>query len=226
MGSSYVVVTGASRGIGLELTKHGLVTGAQVLAVARNPDRSRELSALRKEHGDRLSLLAVELSEPGAPAEILTAVTKWPRVDVLLNNAGILREEVTSDAFLESFHVNSVVPFLVTQALLPKLRASASPTAAHVTSLMGSIADNSSGGYYAYRASKAALNMINKSLSIDQPWLKSVVLHPGWVLTDMGGPSAPVSPSDSADGLWRVIGNLKPSDSGAFFDFRGRRLPW
>jgi NAD(P)-dependent dehydrogenase (short-subunit alcohol dehydrogenase family) len=222
----HVVITGTSRGIGLELTRLALAGQNTVLAVAREPEKSKELKALRAEHGDRLQILAVELTDPEAPAKIHSAVKHWPAVDLLINNAGIMREKIATKDFLDSFHVNAVVPFQVTQTLLPQLRKSRSPKAVHITSQMGSIDDNSSGGYYAYRASKAALNMINKSLSIDNEWLNSTVMHPGWVKTDMGGSAAPTAPSESAAGLWRVISGLKTEDSGAFFDFRGKRLAW
>src|SRR5262249_2933625 len=122
--------------------------------------------------------------------------------------------------------VNSVVPFEMTQALLPYLKKSKQPKVIHITSLMGSIEDNSSGGYYAYRASKAALNMINKSLTRDHSWLTSVVMHPGWVQTDMGGPQAPTSTRDSAQGIWQVINGLGSEKSGHFYDFKGKELPW
>lgn len=96
----------------------------------------------------------------------------------------------------------------------------------NITSKMGSIADNASGGYYAYRASKTALNMINKSLSVDQPWLTSVVVHPGWVQTDMGGAQAPLPVTESAKGIWALALELRPEDSGRFLDYRGTEIPW
>jgi NAD(P)-dependent dehydrogenase (short-subunit alcohol dehydrogenase family) len=127
---------------------------------------------------------------------------------------------------MASFAVNSVAPFEVTQALLPLLRKSSRPRVAHITSRMGSIADNGSGGYYAYRASKTALNMINMSLARDHAWLTTVVVHPGWVRTQMGGAEAPVEPQSSASGIWRLIEGLGRTDSGRFFDYTGNELPW
>lgn len=221
-----IVITGTNRGIGLELTRQALAKGHTVLAVARKPDESAGLQELRAQHADRLQTLAVDLKHPEAPAKIQSAVKAWPAVDILVNNAGIMRSKTTVEDFLESFHVNSVVPYLVTEALLPQLKKSRSPKAVHMTSLMGSIDDNGSGGYYAYRSSKTALNMINKSLSIDHDWLNTIVMHPGWVQTDMGGSGAPTPPSESAAGIWKVVENLRTEDSGSFFDFRGKRLPW
>ncbi|MBX3020031.1 MAG: SDR family oxidoreductase [Bdellovibrionales bacterium] len=222
----HIVITGTSRGIGLELTRQALDKKHTVLAVARQPEESKGLKELKAEHGERLQLLAVELTHPEAPAKIQAAVRTWPQVDLLVNNAGILEQSTSTETFLKSFHINSVVPFQVTTALLPALRKSRQAKAVHVTSMMGSIEDNGSGGYYAYRSSKAALNMINKSLAIDNEWLNTIVIHPGWVQTDMGGKGATTPASESAAGIWKVIEGLTTEDSGAFFDFRGKRLPW
>lgn len=91
---------------------------------------------------------------------------------------------------------------------------------------MGSIASNTSGSHYAYRASKAALNMISRSLSLDHDWLTSVVVHPGWAQTDMGGPQATVPVADSARGIWRLATGARRQDSGRFFDYQGTELTW
>jgi NAD(P)-dependent dehydrogenase (short-subunit alcohol dehydrogenase family) len=221
-----VVVTGASRGIGLELVREALTKGDQVLAVARQPKESTGLSALKKQFGNKLSVCAVDVGSPEAADKIAASVSDWPTVDVLFNNAGIFRKDTRLDDFNESFRVNSVAPFLITKALLPKLRKSQAPRVVQITSLMGSIDDNSSGGSYAYRASKSALNMLNKCLAVENEWLTTVVMHPGWVKTDMGGGGAPVEIPESAGGLWKVARGLKDSDSGGFFDFRGKKLPW
>ncbi len=127
---------------------------------------------------------------------------------------------------MDSFAVNTVAPFEITQALLPWLRKSTQPRVIHVTSKMGSIAENTSGSYYAYRSSKAALNMISRSLALDHDWLTSVVVHPGWAQTDMGGPQATVSVTDSARGIWRLANGAKRQDSGRFFDYLGKELTW
>lgn len=214
-----VVITGTSRGIGHELTHQALKKGHRVLAVARDPRRCQDL-------GGQIETLALDLTEETAAEKIARAVEGWGSVDVLINNAGIYRAETGTQRFLESFHVNTVVPFQVTTALLPHLKKAKAAKVTHITSLMGSIADNTSGGFYPYRASKAALNMVNKSLSIDQPWLTTIVMHPGWVQTDMGGSQAPTTVAESAAGIWSVIEKVRPEDSGAFFDFRGERKPW
>lgn len=222
-----ILITGTSRGIGLELLKLSLAQGHTVFAVGRNLESNSDLKSLKGIHSEKLQLISTDLGNPEAPAQILDHVQKkTSSLDLLINNAGIMRKGETEADFLESFKINSVVPFLVTKALVPLLKQSKHPKAVHVTSLMGSIADNSSGSYYAYRSSKTALNMINKSLAIDNPWLSTIVIHPGWVKTDMGGPQAPTEAKESAEGIWKVTQELKPSDTAGYFDFRGKKLPW
>lgn len=221
-----VVITGTSRGIGLELARMALDAGHRLLAVARAPEKSEGLTALARQHGGRMTLLAADLREAGAGAAIASASSAWDAVDVLVNNAGILRETAAREDFMESFAVNCVAPYEVTQALLPLLRRSADPKVVHITSKMGSIAENSAGGHYAYRASKTALNMVNRSLSRDHGWLTTLVVHPGWVKTDMGGSGAPVATPDSAAGIWGLTGSAQRAMSGRFFDYQGNELPW
>lgn len=221
-----IVVTGASRGIGLELTRLALGQGNKVLAVARKPTESDGLKALKKEFGSDLSSVAADLSDLSASDLVATELKNWGHVDVLINNAGILRQGIAMEDFLESYKVNSVAPFLMVKALAPWLKKSPNAKAASITSLMGSISDNKSGSYYAYRSSKSALNMLNKSLSIDFDWLTALVIHPGWVKTEMGGAGAPVDPIDSAKGIWKVIDRSGPTESGRFFNYTGKELPW
>lgn len=212
-----VIITGTSRGIGLELTTQSLGQGHNVLAIAREPENSPELKELDEREED-LTVLKLDLKEKNFAEIVLTTIQDWNSVDVLINNAGIMSED-----FLESFQVNSVVPFLLTRALFPYLKKSRSPKAVHISSQMGSLQDVS-GGYYAYRSSKAALNMLTKCMAADEPWLTTVVMHPGWVRTRMGGESAPVTPKKSAEGLWKVIHELTLKDSGKFFDYQGHEL--
>ncbi len=219
-----ILITGTSRGIGLELTRQALQRGDSVLAVARKPESSQGLTELKKQFGEKLQLLAVDVTEDNAPQKISEFVGK--DLDVLINNAGILLEGVASKDFMESFRVNSVAPFLLTQALLPALKNAGAPKVVQITSKMGSIDDNAGGGYYAYRSSKTALNMINKSLSVDNPWLTTIVIHPGWVQTDMGGSAAPTPPERSDQGIWQITLNLKPEHSGTFLEFTGKEIAW
>lgn len=221
-----VVITGASRGIGLELTKQALERGDRVMAIARTAEESPPLKSLKAKFKNQLEMKNLDLAHSHAPGQIADALAPWPHIDTLLNNAGIYRRGVTEEDFIESFRVNSIAPFLVTRALFKKLKASSSPKAIQTSSLMGSIGDNTSGRSYAYRASKAALNMITKNLAEEEKWLIAVVVHPGWVKTDMGGDEAPILPETSAEGLWHIIQNLTAKDTGGFYDFEGSRLPW
>jgi NAD(P)-dependent dehydrogenase (short-subunit alcohol dehydrogenase family) len=221
-----IVITGTSRGIGLELAAQALKKGHRVLAVARKPDESAELKALKTQYSSELELAAVDVTQAEASERIAHAAAAWPCVDVLINNAGVYRQGDSREDLLASFETNTIAPFLITRALFPQLRKSSQPKAIQITSLMGSIGDNGSGGAYAYRASKAALNMLTKCIAVDEPWLIAAVVHPGWVQTRMGGSGAPTPVQESASGIWRVIEGLAKQDSGAFVDYEGERLPW
>lgn len=222
-----VVVTGASKGIGLELCHQALNQGSTVCAVARTASTSEGLQRLSKDFKDKLILVDLDVTNANAGEKISAAIKGWSSLDVLINNAGILDTAVTEQALLNSFRVNSIAPLLLTQALLPKLKQSSKPMVTQITSRMGSIDDTSSGGHYGYRASKAALNMFNKCIAVENPWLTAIVVHPGWVQTDMGGRGATVKPADSARGIWNVIENAKTNrSSGEFFDYQGKSIPW
>ncbi len=221
-----VVITGTSRGIGLEMVHLALMAGHEVMALARQPEKSPGLLKLKNEFKSKLTLVTADLYDENAAATLVAMVKDWGAVDVLVNNAGIMKTGESRSDFQESFLVNSIVPFEITRALMPYLSKSKSPKVIQITSMMGSIADNSSGGYYAYRSSKTALNMITASLVKDHPKVAFAVLHPGWVKTDMGGAQAPTSVSESAQGLWRVIEALTLAKSGHFLDFKGKELPW
>lgn len=221
-----VVITGASRGIGLELSRQALEKGHQVLAFARQATGNKELQALANQYKNQLKLADVDLQDSKAPEKILQAATPWGHVDCLFNNAGVLLDGEDSETFLKVFQINTVMPFLLTKTLLPLLQKSKNPKVIQTTSRMGSIEDNSSGGHYSYRSSKAALNMINKSLAVDHNWLTTIVMHPGWVQTEMGGEKAPVQAKDSAAGIWNVVDKITLKDTGKFYDFRSEILPW
>jgi len=220
-----VIITGASRGIGLELARIALRQGHELLAVTRSSPTT-ELQALLDAHRPQLRLLEADLRAPAAAESIGAATKDWLSLDLLFNNAGILRDGVTREDFTDSFLVNAVAPFEVTRSLLPRLKLSTNPRVISLTSKMGSLADNTSGGHYAYRASKTALNMINRSLALDHGWLSSIVVHPGWVRTRMGGNEAPVDPAESASGIWRLAQGLTRDQSGRFYDYLGRELSW
>ena len=224
--SMTVLVTGANRGIGLELVRQMRARGHQVIGTARKPEQAMEL----KETGARLVQLDVTDSNSiRAMAEQL----KGQRIDLLINNAGMLGHNAQSfaetdfDQVIATFDVNSLGPMRVTQALLPNILAGSGKTVIQISSTMGSIANNS-GGYYGYRASKAALNMLNSSLALElaDRGITSVVIHPGWVQTRLGGENAAITVEDSVTGMMQVIAKLGPEDSGRFLDYQGEELPW
>ena len=221
-----VLITGANRGIGLAITREMSQRGDRIVATARNPDAAKKLYSLD---------VRVEILDVTSAAQVagLAATLGSSSVDVLINNAGIRGRcgplgELDFDKVLRVFDTNAIGALRVTEALLPHLRRSNIRKVMHLTSLMGSISDNTSGSSYAYRASKTALNMFNRSLSVDlaEEGFTCAVLHPGWVQTDMGGLVAPIPVHESAVGLVRLIDTLGQNDSGGFFDFTGKELPW
>ncbi|MEN9836232.1 MAG: hypothetical protein RL011_2425 [Pseudomonadota bacterium] len=226
-----VLITGANRGIGLGLVSKFLAHGHEVIATARNPDGARELWEFEHTYPGRCRIVELDVTDNASIAKLATSL-KGHAIDTLINNAGYLSSPAGGFADLresdvaKSFNINSLGPIKVTQALLPNLQAAAAPMLVVISSKMGSLADNSSGGYYAYRMSKSALNMFVRSFAVDFPDITAVTLHPGWVKTDMGGEMAPTTVEESATGLFRVITSLKPVDSGRFIDFRGDEVAW
>jgi NAD(P)-dependent dehydrogenase (short-subunit alcohol dehydrogenase family) len=227
--SLIAVVTGTSRGIGLEMVSQLLSSGNKVYACARNPEKSKDLMDLKKKHSDSLMIAQVDVNSD----EQVDAFAKTLKggIDLLINNAGVYGEnssfeKLSLETVETTFTNNAVAPMRVTRALLPALQKSKHATVLHVTSLMGSIQDNESGGSYGYRMSKVALNMFNKSFSCDYPGITSVVVHPGWVKTDMGGSNAPVEVADSAKGILKIALSAKSEMNGKFYDFEGDELPW
>ena len=154
-------------------------------------------------------------------------------VDVLLNNAGVMGamtslEDLDTDDALKTYSINALGPLRVTGALLPQLRQGKGKKVLHVTSGMGSIGDNTSGGAYGYRMSKAALNMGSRSMAADlkSDGIRVAVINPGWVKTDMGGSGAPIDVTTSATGILAQLDALSSETSGELLDYAGKRWPW
>ena len=220
------LVTGANRGIGLELCRQLTAARARVIATVRSPERAQDLATLP------VSIEALDVTDPEsvhALAERLEEAT----IDVLINNAGMGGtgggiQDLDFTHMGETFAVNSFGPLRVTQALLPHLMRGQRRTVVHISSNMGSLTNNMEGGCYAYRASKSALNMLNRCLALELAGRGFIctVLHPGWVQTDMGGDGTPVAVEESVRGLLRVIAQLSPAANGGFLDFEGNVLPW
>lgn len=227
-----VLITGSNRGIGLGLTGYFLKKGDTVIATARDPQRADKLETWRKQFPQTLKVVTLDVSDTTSIENLPAALKGISQIDILINNAGVYLdddqsfEELSFEMVERTWETNTLGPMRITRALLPLLKKATAPKVVGITSQMGSIADNHSGGYYAYRISKAALNMFHKSLALDFPAFQCVVLHPGWVQTDMGGAHAAVTVEDSVAGLARVIEGLQPSDTGRFLNFRGNEVPW
>ncbi|HKE14831.1 MAG TPA: SDR family oxidoreductase [Kofleriaceae bacterium] len=220
------LVTGANRGIGLELCRQLAARGDEVIATAREPDGADELRGL----GVRVEPL--ELRDQDS-ADRLARALEGAALDVLVNNAGRGGAgpgigELDWEIIADHFAVNAIGPMRVAQALLPALRRGRARKIAHLSSDLASIGGNLSGGYYGYRSSKAALNMMNRSLAheLRPEGFICLALHPGWLQTDMGGPRAPVPVADGVARVLRVIDSAGPGDSGKFVSYSGAELPW
>ena len=220
-----VLITGANRGIGLEFARQYAADGWDVIGTARRPDSAAELNALD------VRVMQLDVTDQES-VDRLAAELADDTIDLLINNAGILaRMNSLASLDIETFNrtlaVNTVGPIRVTQALLPQLQGSEGKTVVHITSGLGSISANTGGGFYGYRESKAALNMFNRSLAAELgDSFTCVVLHPGWVQTDMGGSGAPLQPEDSVAGMRSVIAGLTRADSGTFRNHAGEVLAW
>lgn len=227
------VVTGANRGIGLELVRQLLARGDHVDACARDPD-APELLALPR---TRLRRFAVDVTDPASVAAFAESLGD-DAVDTLFNVAGVyggnqqslggLARDLALPEVEKTYDVNAAGALRMVLALLPRVQQGGVKKLVHITSGMASIAENASGGFYAYRMSKAALNMMSRSLAADlrAHGIVSVVIDPGWVQTDMGGANAPTPVADSVAGILREVERASILDSGDFLSWRGGRLPW
>jgi len=215
-------ITGANRGIGLEFARQLHAQGYTVIGTARQPDLADELQ-------DVANVEACDVADDASVAAMAERLGDQP-IDLLINNAGILEydrlEKTTPDSLLRQFQVNAVGPFRVTKALAGNLKAAPSAKIAMVTSRMGSIADNTSGGAYGYRASKAALNIIAVSFAQDLAPIPVAILHPGMVQTGMTGGRGDVTAQEAASKLLGLIDKLDASNSGTFWHRDGHELPW
>ena len=222
---AHCLVTGANRGIGLALCTLLAGRGEQVIAACRDSSKALDALGVRVETG-------VEVGDPDSVQRLAEALAGQP-LDWLINNAGVLRRdtlgglhgEALDDLYLQ-FRVNSVGPLLVTQALLGNLQPGAK--IGIVTSRMGSVGDNTSGSYYGYRMSKAAVNAAGKSLAMDlkERGIAVALLHPGYVRTEMVGGGGDVEPEQAAAGLIARLDELTLDTTGGFWHANGEALPW
>jgi NAD(P)-dependent dehydrogenase (short-subunit alcohol dehydrogenase family) len=222
------VITGTNRGIGLELVRQLLGRGDSVEAGVRDLDRAHDVHALGELAEGRLRVLQCDVGDDASVRAFADAIGPVP-VDVLVNSAGVMGkmqslEELDLADVHRTFDIDALGALRVTRALLPALQRSATPRVVSITSGMGSISDNTSGGAYGYRMAKAALNMANKSMSVDLRArdVVCVVVNPGWVQTDMGGHGAPTPVEDSVAKMIALADALTIADTGKFLDWTGR----
>lgn len=217
-----VLITGANRGIGLELARHYVGNGWQVIGVCRQS--SPDLEAVAKQ-----VVQGIDVTEEESIETLVSAIA-GESIDLLINNAGLLQDEqlgsIDFDSIRSQMEINAYAPLRVTEALLPNMNTGGK--VALITSRMGSIADNDSGGRYGYRASKAALNAFGKSLAVDlKPKSIAVaLLHPGYVKTRMVNFGGHITPEEAAEGLAARIDGLTLENTGSFWHSNGDALPW
>jgi NAD(P)-dependent dehydrogenase (short-subunit alcohol dehydrogenase family) len=228
-----VLITGANRGLGLEFCKQYAEDGWQVIACCRNPRRASELAALAGQHRD-MQLHALDVTDFAQIDRLAAELQECP-VDVLINNAGVYGDsprhgfgELDYAVWSRTLLVNAQAPVKMAEAFLPHLASGEKKLLVAITSLMGSIADNTSGGSIIYRSSKAALNAAMKSVAIDirERGVGVLLLHPGWAKTDMGGPDALLEASASVAAMRNTIAAFALEQTGTFLKFDGTQLPW
>lgn len=229
-----VLITGANRGIGLEFARQYAADGWQVVACCRQPQQAEALNRLADQYQDRFSIHRLDVRELTEIDQLSHKLQDLP-IDILINNAGVYPHaqngefgRISYDDWMEAFRVNTFAPLKMVEALVEQIACSQLKIVATITSKMGSIVDNQRGGSYIYRSSKAAVNMVVKSLAVDlQPrGIIAVLLHPGWVQTDMGGRDALISTKQSVTGMKSILDRVTHSDTGKFIAYDGQHIPW
>lgn len=228
-----VLITGANRGLGLEFCRQYAADGWKVVACCRHPEQSPDLDKL----ADQYSSIQVEALDVADFSQIAALSEKLSdyEIDVLINNAGVYGDlqsgglgQLDYQAWTHSFVVNTQAPIKMAEMFLPQIKKSNKKLIVNISSLMGSIADNTGGGSILYRSSKAALNAAMKSLAIDlkDQAVGVLIFHPGWVKTDMGGPNALINAEQSVSGMRNLIDNFVLNQSGSFVKYDGTAMPW
>ena len=236
-----VLVTGASRGLGLEFARQYAADGWRVHAAARRPLEALELQRLAAASGGRLAVHALEVCDHAQVDALARSLAGSP-IDVLINCAGIMGRETFAtggmamqrfgstdfEEWIDTLRTNLLAPMKIAEAFVEHVAASEQKKIVTLTSILGSMARNQIGGLYAYRSSKAGVNAMMKSMAIDlrRRGIIAVPMHPGWVRTDLGGPRAELDCEASVTGMRRVIAALTPAQSGSFLQWDGGELPW
>ena len=233
------VLIGANRGLGLGFARYLLQAGYELHATVRDPENCSDLRALAEQPAPSgggqgsLNIYALEVACADSRRNFVDQLGLG-QIDLLIHNAGIYGPSrvtmgsMDEDTWKQVLWVDTVAPLMCVQELLPKIRAASNAKIALLTSRVGSIADNQSGAGYFYRSAKAGLNAAGRSLALDlaPEGISVLLLHPGWVKTDMGGDNAPLEIPESIDGMMEQIDLLSVENSGRFVDWSGTELPW
>ncbi|MEL6874869.1 MAG: SDR family oxidoreductase [Pseudomonadota bacterium] len=220
---STVLITGANRGLGLEMARQYADNSWEVIGTARQPDKAEELNAI-----DGVETMELDAADEASVRKFADTLGNRP-VDLFINNAGIYGPaDFDRSGWLDLFNVNVVAPVELANSLKDNVAGSNQKKMIVLSSQVGSIAENDTGSMMYYRSSKAAVNQAWKSLALQwqDDGLTLAMMHPGWVQTDMGGPQAPLTPKESVSGMRQVIDNLSPEKTGHFYDYDGREIPW
>lgn len=229
-----ILISGANRGIGLELTRQYAADGWTVHACCRSPENARDLNKLAAKSNGAIEMHLLDVTH-GIERESLAAQLQGQPIDILLNNAGVYGDwdyqsfgKSNIKEWEKTFLINTIAPMQMMETFIDNVAASERRVIANMSSKMASIADNGSGGSYLYRSSKAALNAVTMSAARDLAGkgIAVVALHPGWVRTDMGGPNGEMSVEESATALRHNLNTLTVADSGRFIDIDGADIPW
>jgi len=228
-----ILVTGANRGIGLEMVKIAVSKQWQVKACCRNPHVADKLTEVARMSGGLVSVHTLDVSDK-AQIQALAYELRGEAIDILINNAGAYGSRnqqfgnVDDTDWLETFKINTIAPLHMAETFVEHVALSKKKIIATVSSKMGSMSDNTSGGSYIYRSSKAALNAVVKSMSVDlaPKGICCILLHPGWVKTDMGGPHAEISTRESVMQIFNTLENTCLDDAGSFYEIDGSLIPW
>lgn len=229
-----VLISGANRGLGLALVRKFMDREDRIFAGYRSLENSPDLESLASQHPDQVYLIQLDVTDRESIKKSVRLVNEQVTgLDILINNAAVhLGDEklsqVRSGKLLDALQVNAVGPVLVAQQFAKLLKQGDQPRIINVSSEAGSISRMNKFRGYGYYGSKAAENMYTRALAFDPETrgITVVAIHPGWVRTDMGGPEAPLSASESAVGIVKVIDNLSPQDNGKFFTWQGDEYPW
>jgi NAD(P)-dependent dehydrogenase (short-subunit alcohol dehydrogenase family) len=236
-----ILITGASRGLGLEAVRQYAAALWRVIACARKPDAAAELNEIASGSGGRVTVHPLDVAEHGQIEALADRLNGLP-IDVLLNSAGVMGRESFADKgmtiqrfgqtdyddWMDTLRVNLFGPMKMAEAFADNVAASEQKKIVTLTSIVGSVGQNTFGGLYAYRSSKAAANCIMKTMALDlgRRGIIALPMHPGWVRTDIGGPRGDLDAATSVAGLRNVIAGLTPANAGHFLQWDGRELPW